>query len=586
MAKNTLETTKPKAYGRRVKDIPQEYRIPEIDYNKHADDIIYVDANGKPIEGNPRETHDVSNVTWYVPQTKSAIYENNEQQITKAEQKRVERISKEEQINKDIKDNSRTLADFTPVLGDVLQAKDAYNALRSGNRQEAGILLASLLVPNVIEKPIKGAIKSLKRLGKHINNFEPTILEIRKQAAKQDIPFKQAKVYEQISKDPKYNIPTKTKEELQNDVTEKLSQYNKLNKQLYEDNLSASQLEEFKRLQSLEDNDMFRNHPAYTYFAVSNGLNPYSQQTADAFIKLQSTSKRGVFTKSADEPYLEYLTHADSKHNPKRRGADQFDSKGLYTSNSDKIMGKFDKAVHDAQTTGYRATLYHDYNIDKSKPIKEQLQQLQDRNFEYEVLSELEREKKYTLANIDEFRMSHPDIHAWESMYFGYPAKQRAYLNTTNEPSKSVADIISLESSKNNGVRQDRFAANNTHTQELFIPQYPNATEHNIQRYTDLLYPHQKKGLTREGSHAYSKKYYDIELDTYKHFNELDRLYQIHKLRQLDRQLTLSNIKYNNNFLFNSSLATGGLTGMAIGGTSMYNKIKHNKEKKDKDKNK
>lgn len=170
MAKNTLETAKPKAYGRRVKDIPQEYRIPEIDYNKHANDVIYVDAKGKPIEGNPRETHDVSNVTWYTPQTKSAIYDNNEQQISKSEQKRVERISKKEQINQDIKDKTRTLADFTPGLGDFLQAKDAYNALRSGNRQEAGILLASLLVPNIIEKPIKYAGKSLKNIYKAINN--------------------------------------------------------------------------------------------------------------------------------------------------------------------------------------------------------------------------------------------------------------------------------------------------------------------------------------------------------------------------------------------------------------------------------
>lgn len=172
MAKNTLETAKPKAYGRRVKDIPQEYRISEIDYNKHANDVIYVDAGGKPIEGNPRETHDVSNVTWYTPQTKSAIYDDNEQQIAKSEQKRVERISKEEQTNQNIKDNTRTLADFTPVLGVALQAKDVYNTLRSGNRQEAGILLASLLVPNIIEKPLKYAGKAIY---KGIKNYRATL---------------------------------------------------------------------------------------------------------------------------------------------------------------------------------------------------------------------------------------------------------------------------------------------------------------------------------------------------------------------------------------------------------------------------
>lgn len=95
MAKNTLETAKPKAYGRRVKDIPQEYRIPEIDYDKHANDVIYVDAEGKPIEGNPRETHDVSNITWYTPKIKDL----GQTQLDKSTKREIQKKNADERVS-------------------------------------------------------------------------------------------------------------------------------------------------------------------------------------------------------------------------------------------------------------------------------------------------------------------------------------------------------------------------------------------------------------------------------------------------------------------------------------------------------
>lgn len=62
---------KPRAYARRAGEIPTEYRDPEIDYEKHKNQAIYVDEAGKPISGDATKTHDVSNVSWWRPSLKS-----------------------------------------------------------------------------------------------------------------------------------------------------------------------------------------------------------------------------------------------------------------------------------------------------------------------------------------------------------------------------------------------------------------------------------------------------------------------------------------------------------------------------------
>ena len=52
-----------------------------------------------------------------------------------------------------------TIADFTPVVGDVKQGLEAANDLRKGNYKEAAIGAGLLLLPNVLEKPLKYAGK-------------------------------------------------------------------------------------------------------------------------------------------------------------------------------------------------------------------------------------------------------------------------------------------------------------------------------------------------------------------------------------------------------------------------------------------
>ena len=57
-----------------------------------------------------------------------------------------------------------TIADFTPVVGDIKQGLEAANDLRKGNYKEAAIGAGLLLLPNVLEKPLKYAGKTFKRL--------------------------------------------------------------------------------------------------------------------------------------------------------------------------------------------------------------------------------------------------------------------------------------------------------------------------------------------------------------------------------------------------------------------------------------
>lgn len=57
-----------------------------------------------------------------------------------------------------------TIADFTPVVGDVKQGLEAINDLRKGDYAQAALGAGLLLLPNILEKPLKYASKSVKRL--------------------------------------------------------------------------------------------------------------------------------------------------------------------------------------------------------------------------------------------------------------------------------------------------------------------------------------------------------------------------------------------------------------------------------------
>jgi hypothetical protein len=121
-----------------------------------------------------------------------------------------------------------TIADFTPVVGDVKQGLEAANDLRKGNYKEAAIGAGLLLLPNVLEKPLKYAgkktlnflldkapdvVSKYRYLNKHYNPFiqekrlqyqpyyfdyNENINAAKKEAVRSNIPIYNEDVYRNI----------------------------------------------------------------------------------------------------------------------------------------------------------------------------------------------------------------------------------------------------------------------------------------------------------------------------------------------------------------------------------------------------
>lgn len=88
----TQQMGRPRAYARRAGEIQMEYRDPEIDYEKHKNQAIYVDEAGRPISDDATKTHDVSNITWWKPSLKST----GQTQLEKADERMVEKARADE----------------------------------------------------------------------------------------------------------------------------------------------------------------------------------------------------------------------------------------------------------------------------------------------------------------------------------------------------------------------------------------------------------------------------------------------------------------------------------------------------------
>lgn len=164
----------PKAYARRAGEIPANYRDPNINYNKYANQLIYVDKSGKPISGNASDRYDISNVTYWKPTKQSQIWDNNDQQIASSEQGRMDRVTKQiednERIRNQVIGGVETIAENLPVIGDALDIKNIYNDLQKGDNTSAAIGAAGLFLPNFIEKPIKYLNKGVKGLVRYGSN--------------------------------------------------------------------------------------------------------------------------------------------------------------------------------------------------------------------------------------------------------------------------------------------------------------------------------------------------------------------------------------------------------------------------------
>lgn len=442
------------------------------------------------------------------------------------------------------------LADFLPIIGDIRYANDIKNDISNNNIDTAIIGALSMFAPSFLKNPIRRTIKSIKnpirRTIKNIKNnyrkFSRNLQHFNKSDYKyidllNDVYIsetnKATKIFEKSFFDNPDYFDKLSKDIIRAYIKENLDKYhNKLNNDFLS-RLSKLPNNELNRY--FKNSQLSENHLAYNYFCAINDLDPKDIKSVRKFIDNQSYSIRGVYAKG-DEDYIKFLTEADNSWNKDRRGADAFNSRGVYTSNSAEVKDKFNKAISDPNTTGYAAILFRDFDIPKNLSIEEQLQLLQDRIYEYDIINNLQKENIPLRIQHDKFRRENPDIYAWESPYFGHEVKQRSYVNSSEEPHKKVVDIVDLVTTSNNDVRKDRFSANNNPTSSLFISQYPAPNEHNIERYTDIAYKYQNVNLNEKGNQV---------LRNYKHKNNMDFEKRTHMDDKLKRRFLLRKVGHN-----------------------------------------
>lgn len=86
------------------------------------------------------------------------------------------------------RDAVKSITEWAPGIGDVQQGFDAYNAAKSGNYTEAAMLGGLLLLPNIIETPLKAAGKTIKRaIDYRMPGGEKASDKIRKWIAQQEL---------------------------------------------------------------------------------------------------------------------------------------------------------------------------------------------------------------------------------------------------------------------------------------------------------------------------------------------------------------------------------------------------------------
>ena len=445
-----------------------------------------------------------------------------------------------------------TIADFTPVVGDIKQGLEAANDLRKGNYKEAAIGAGLLLLPNVLEKPLKYAgkkafnflldkapdvVSKYRYLNKHYNPFiqekrqryqppyfdyKENINAAKKEAVRSKIPIYNEDATNAVRREWKkefVNNFTHVRDRVMDEVTSTL-----LNGSNYEKSMS--------RLRTLYMNDrvkkMIKDNPEYGVYLVETGKNPLSQHTVDSFLKRQGTSIRGV-TADSDTEALKYLTTTDKTRNLK--GGDMLDTRGgLYTSNAKDIANRFKNPVGYGVEDGYIGVVKKDFGIPKNIPIEEQLKQY--------------RKKLYN-ADVLRFRPSdyNKDVVALETRYGDggrYQVNQRAYLPKGEQPVNQAVTLSKLKAYRGQtdqlGRRNLKGAKYENVDDQLFIPLMINNTT-DFRKYARDFIAHTKPSRFN-GQKDYSRDFYDLVNTIEKRHNDrASKIYDLkHKLsRSTDR---------------------------------------------------
>lgn len=501
--------------------------------------------------------------------------------------------------------NPRSVADWIPGVGDALALGDVISALKDKKYGEAALVAGMFVLPNVIEKPIKGLYKYGR---KAVRNYK----KIRNYNSRYNQNMNDYDNFlENLERDylQKHGDIEGTIRERALGVKDALLAANKDIRGLYAtmDDDFYDYVEKLYKDNSNGVADMFIEAPEYVYYAWKEGLDPKSKETAKKFIQRQSTSMRSVHSLSPEQAEIAG-TIAYGRRPAGMSGGDQMNtSGGLYTSNSgnikggideDKIANRFAVPISEAGE-GDMMLLRTDFGVDPNLSPLEQIRQFKDKSIDYEILNapryverttpkptiSLAKKRQFKSAgiDIDDRIIPKPDnvkvenikhldnnILAVQEPYLGAKTTfERALL--TNKKQAKVADIIERKHVVNTKSRENRWTpVEMDYADGLFLPYRPSYDLRNLIKYSKL------KHAAAPRQHNEQTRQYAVQLG--EHFknrrekvgNLVDKRNEAkHKIRKIEN--TTKNIG-------KSGIIIGGIGGLGYGATRMTISMKNNND--------
>ena len=371
---------------------------------------------------------------------------------------------------------------YTPVVGDALQAGEAATAAAQGEYGKAALLGGLLLLPNAIDKPIKKGLEVLKQ-GARSTNIRNT-----------------SDLYKAAENVIKHG--NSRNQYLKSDFAE----YPEFAEFLRRNNLEPSQeaIDKFAKQQGLSVRGVRvpEKTREYTYEDWVNYLSSHPEETKttlDDFLrwKYDVNHHRELTNSERDEVAKYFLTHspyseksnliADQFEIP--TGADILGSNGIYSSNSLSV------ANYNAFPAYYKGVSPHiglvetSLIYDKSLPFEQQLDQIGSQIFNYDdVLDGAFNHKVYGYEPAVSTAAQRAGYRVGDHEYAEYFNGNLIHERTTLDPNedlilnKKIKSWTPDDNRNKYGLGQHKYRPLDN---QLFIPKV--TTERDIEKIADLL---------------------------------------------------------------------------------------------------
>lgn len=377
-------------------------------------------------------------------------------------QKQNRELQKQQKIKEDYINLGTTIAGFTPVLGDVLDAVDVYNEFKQGNYGWGLAGVAAFGLPFIPFRQIKNFGKKTykwfnapqrsrelaQRIAGHHSNSSNIARNITNKKHKEFIP---------VVEEKKQEIAESLRKEMLDDVKYEAAHYHRTPDGEY--NLTGQQLMDLRNSQQ---------HPNYIQFAKDNNLDPEDINTAVQFYNQQGTVTRGVFVPDSkrkkynndgdpygsftlEDPEPDYsLINPDelaipwlTKANMSLTGGDRLGvGSGLYTSNSFDMSDRYSRqggnlAKNDELGTSYKAIMQDNRPSLTEEDINQGIEHILNKSESFglplQVKQMLGHDIKYKdkILFIEDTFRSNPRY------------KERAYFGDPQEEVTTIKQIIS-----------------------------------------------------------------------------------------------------------------------------------------------